>query len=192
MGILKEMWAFIRRNGLRTILVHLVEIYIGALLRFLPGPEGIILRAQFYRLLFKSAGGKLLVYPGTYIVFSQRISVGKRVAFNVNTYLDGRGGLRFGDNVMVGPNCVFSSCEHGYESLDVPMCEQPIRYSAIEVGNDVWLGGNVCVKSGVKIGDGSIVAAGPVVTKDVPPYTIFGGVPGKVIAQRADRATASS
>lgn len=55
---------------------------------------------------------------------------------------------------------------------------------SVEVGNDVWIGSNVLIKGGVTIGDGSIIAMGAVVTKDVPPYSIVGGVPGKLIRYR--------
>lgn len=59
----------------------------------------------------------------------------------------------------------------------------------VEIGNDVWIGTNAVIMGGVKIGDGAIVAAGAVVTKDVPPYAIVGGVPAKVIKYRFDEAT---
>jgi virginiamycin A acetyltransferase len=62
-------------------------------------------------------------------------------------------------------------------------------YGAIEVGHDVWIGQEVRVKGGVKIGTGSVIAAGATVTKDVPPYTIVGGMPAKVIRQRFDDRT---
>ena len=58
-----------------------------------------------------------------------------------------------------------------------------------KIGNDVWIGTKVCVKSGVKIGDGAIIAAGAVVTHDVPAYAIVGGVPAKVIRYRFDEET---
>lgn len=183
-GLFNEFGAFFKRNGLRTILVHLIELYGGWLLRSLPGPEGIWLRGLFYRSLFRGDGRSLLIYPGCYIIFSSRIAVGKRVAINVGTYLDGRGEIVIGDNVMIGPHCILASCEHGFARTDVPMCEQPITYAKITLEDDVWLGGHVCVKSGITIGRGSIVGAGSVVTHDVPPFSIVGGVPAKLIRER--------
>ena len=184
MKFFKEILGFIKRNGLKNIFIHFIELYIGAVLRIFPGVEGLMFRSFFYRILSKSGGKGLLIYPHVYIIFSNKISFGERVAINVNTYIDGRGGISFGNNVMIGPNCIIVSCEHGYSDLTMPMSQQPIKYASINIGNDVWIGGNVCVKSGVKIDDGSIIAAGTVVTGDVPPFCIFGGVPGKVIKYR--------
>ena len=184
MNLVRECIGFVKRNGLKTIAVHLLEVYAGAVLRVLPGPEGLFLRNFFYRIIFKSCGKTLLIYPSVYIIFSHKISVGKRLAINVGSYLDGRGGITIGDNVMIGPNCVLSSCEHGHSRTDIPMAEQNHTYAPIMIGNDVWIGGNCVIKSGVTISDGSIIAAGAIVTKDVPPYCIFGGVPGQVIGYR--------
>ncbi|QSW91588.1 CatB-related O-acetyltransferase [Flavobacterium endoglycinae] len=61
------------------------------------------------------------------------------------------------------------------------------EYRSIEIGNDVWIGENVTIVGGVKIGDGAIIAAGAVVTKDIPPYGVVGGVPGKLIKYRFEQ-----
>ena len=182
--MLGEILSFMRRNGLRAVVTHALELYIGALIRWLPGVEGLMLRGLFYRCLFRSAGENLLIYPSVYIIFSHRMSVGVRVAVNVGTYIDAGGGLEIGDHVMVGPHCIISSREHSIEATGVPMCYQPVRYAKIVIGNDVWIGANVSIRGGVKVGDGSIVAAGAVVIEDVPPNAIVGGVPAKVLRQR--------
>ena len=184
----KELFAFIKRNGVKSIFVHFLELYIGGFLKLLPGIGGLILRDVFYRMLFQSAGKKLIIYPNVYIIFSHKISVGKRVAINVGTYIDGRGGVKMGDNILIGPNCVISSTGHGTASIEIPMAEQAVQYGEIKIGNDVWLGANVFVRMGVTIHDGCIIAAGSVVTTDVPPYSVYGGVPAKLISQRTDKS----
>lgn len=180
----KELIAFYKRNGAKAIIGHFAELYVGGFLKLLPGVEGLILRSFFYRWAFKSAGKNLLIYPNVYLIFCHEMSVGERVAINTGTYIDARGGVSLGNGVMIGPNCVLSTCDHGFERTDIPMYQQPISYGKITIADDVWLGANVVVRRGVTIGEGSIVAAGCVVTKDVPPYTVFGGIPGKVISER--------
>jgi acetyltransferase-like isoleucine patch superfamily enzyme len=183
-GILSDFSDFVRRMGIRTTIGYLVELYIGWVIRGLPGPEGFLLRGWLYRLLMKHVASHPLIYPNCHIIFSHGISLGKRVAINVGSYLDGRGGIEIGDGSMIGPNCILSSCEHGFTSIEIPMYKQPVTLKKIVIQEDVWIGGNVCIKSGVTIGKGSIVGAGSVVTKDIPPYTIVAGVPAKPIRDR--------
>ena len=182
--MLGEIVAFIRRNGMWAVVAHALELYIGVLIRWLPGVEGLILRGLFYRCLFRRAGKNLLIYPGVYIIFSHRMTAGRRVAINVGTYIDAGGGIDIGDHVMVGPHCAISSREHSGEPTGVPMCYQPVQYRKILIGNDVWIGANVSIRGGVKIGDGSVVAAGAVVIEDVPSNAIVGGVPAKILRYR--------
>ena len=190
--MLKEIIAFLRRNGMRAVVTHALEIYIGALLRWLPGIEGLLLRGLFYRALVQRGGKSLLIYPSVYIIFSHRMTVGQRVAINVGTYIDAGGGLEIGDHVMIGPHCIISSREHSIEPSGIPMCYQPVRYREIKIGNDVWLGANVSIRGGVQIGDGSVVAAGAVVVSDVPPNAIVGGVPAKVLRFRGENLRLNS
>ncbi len=186
MKFIEELMGFIKRNGLKSIFFHTVELYFGAILRILPGIEGLVLRAWFYRMMFKSCGPGLLIYPAVYIIFSRKISVGKRVAINVGSYLDGRGGITIGDHVLIGPNCVIASCEHTFKDVNTPIYQQPVKYAPIKIERDVWIGANSFIKCGVTIKEGSVIAAGTVVTKDVPSFCIFGGVPGKVIKFRKE------
>jgi len=91
--------------------------------------------------------------------------------------------ITIGDNGLMGPGvCIFAS-NHGTRAGS-PMRLQPYQEKDVVVGNDVWLGAGVVVLSGVRIGDGAIVAAGTVVTKDVPPAAVVGGVPARVLKCR--------
>ena len=187
MSLLKEICGYISRNGFSTLLIQVVEVYLGFLLRYLPGIEGFVLRSWLYRLIFKKSGQGLYIFPNCTLTFCNRISVGKRVAINVGCYFDGRGEIDIGSDVMFGPNCMIVSCEHGYASTDIPMWKQPISYRKIVIGNDVWVGGGVSIKSGVTIGHGSVIAAGSVVVNDVEPYSVVGGVPAKVLKNRLNQ-----
>lgn len=84
----------------------------------------------------------------------------------------------------MGPGVKMFSSNHSTKKLNIPMNIQPWVEKDIQVGNDVWLGANTVVVAGVNIGNGTVVAAGSVVTKDLPEYVIAGGVPAKPLRSR--------
>lgn len=89
-----------------------------------------------------------------------------------------------GKNVMISDNVSIRDTDHKFDKINVPMIFQGIDTDKIFIEDDVWIGHGVIITKGVKIGKGAIVAAGAVVTKDVPPYTVVGGVPAKIIKYR--------
>jgi acetyltransferase-like isoleucine patch superfamily enzyme len=91
--------------------------------------------------------------------------------------------IQIGNDCLIASGCRFVDHNHGMNLGNV-MREQKSSGSAITLGDDVWLGCNVVVLSGVHIGNGAIVAAGAVVTKSILPYEIWGGVPAKKIGDR--------
>lgn len=182
--MLTEIYRYIRRIGARSFIRHVCEIYIGALFRWLPGPEGLILRNLLYRALFSRADGTMYIYPHVYIAFCDRISTGKRLSINVGCIIDARGGLEFGDNVLIGPHCTIVTSNHVHDDVDVPICFQPLSEVRTVIGNNVWLGASSTLRPGVHIGDGSIIAAGAMVVHHVPPNCIVAGVPAKVVKVR--------
>lgn len=96
-----------------------------------------------------------------------------------------RGPLEIGNDVMMGPDVIIYTENHCTERTDITMRGQgsaPAKQVTIE--NDVWIGARVIILPGVKIGHGSIIAAGAVVTKDIPPFSVAAGVPAKVIKSR--------
>lgn len=98
--------------------------------------------------------------------------------------LNGQGGLTIGKKVLIGAHCCLVAGNHDYSDITLPIADQGFISSGIVLEDGVWLGAGVRVLDGVTIGSGAIVAAGAVVTKDVPPMTIVGGVPAKVIKKR--------
>lgn len=93
--------------------------------------------------------------------------------------------IKIGKYVMMAPHVTIFSQNHCFEDLEKPMCFQGVAPSkSITIGNDVWIGQSVLIMSGRSIGDGCIVAAGSVVTKNVDSYTIVGGNPAKFIKSR--------
>lgn len=98
------------------------------------------------------------------------------------------GHIEIGNNVMMGPRVNLLAENHNFDRTDIPMKEQGVTRGAIIIEDDCWLGANCSVLSNVRIGRGSIIATGAVVTKDVPPYSIVAGVPAKVIKSRTEKA----
>lgn len=95
--------------------------------------------------------------------------------------------VTIGADVAIGPRCVIGGGNYNIGRLDVPIWRQGIqRDRPIVLEDDLWLGSNVTVLSGVRIGRGSIVAAGAVVTHDIPPHTLAGGVPAKPLRRRIE------
>jgi acetyltransferase-like isoleucine patch superfamily enzyme len=91
--------------------------------------------------------------------------------------------IRIGDKVNVGPLCQVIGANHGM-AADRPIGEQPHQSIEVRIGNDVWLGAGSIILPGAKIGDGAVIGAGSVVTGDVPPMSVFAGVPAKKVRDR--------
>lgn len=107
----------------------------------------------------------------------KNIHLGKRVFINSGCKFQDQGGIFIGDDVLVGHNCMIATLNH----VEDPDRRADMVPSPVRIGNKVWIGANVTILPSVTIGDGAILAAGAVVTKDVEPCTIVGGVPAKVI-----------
>lgn len=114
------------------------------------------------------------------------IEIGSNTFIGHSTQVNVGSAFKIGSNCMIAPLCVFTDANHGFQELDRPMKEQPCRYDAITVKDDVWIGSGVVVLGGVTIGKGAVVAAGAVVNKDIPDYEIWGGIPAKKIKSRKD------
>lgn len=117
--------------------------------------------------------------------FNPELSIGDYSGVGVNCLVSGR--TYIGDHVMMGPDCIMYSYSHAHGCLDIPMDQQGFEEETpIHIGNDVWIGARVIILPGVTVGNHVIIGAGAVVTKDVPDYSIVGGVPAKVIRMRTD------
>ena len=115
--------------------------------------------------------------------FDGRLSIGDRSSIGVNAQAFGP--VTIGRNVMMGPECCILTQNHKHNRTDIPMLDQEFEdYQPVVIGDDVWIGRRVIILPGVVVGKGSIVAAGAVVTKNVDPYSIVGGVPAKLLKSR--------
>ena len=147
--------------------------------------------APFIKRSFASCGRSVSIPRGCRFSGIENISVGSRVAFGSGlTVLTTKAKLIIGDDVMFGPNVTIVTGDHridipGRTMYSVTDAEKlPENDADVVIENDVWVGAGVIILKGVTIHTGSVIAAGSVVTKDVEPYSIVGGVPAKLIKKR--------
>lgn len=137
-----------------------------------------------YKLLFKKIGFNVFIDMGCYFRYPNRISIGSNVSINRNCKIFGsyhikNAEIRIGNNVRIGPEVVIFGAGHDHSFINLPNIAD-----SIIIENNVWIGGNSTILHGVTIGNGSIVAAGSVVTTNIPPMKIVGGVPAKILKDR--------
>ena len=140
--------------------------------------------------------GTNVVIPQDVRFFNYNIELGNNVHLGSgNVFMCKNAPIIIGDNVMLGPNVTMITGDHridvvGKYMIDVGEDEKlPENDSPIVLKGDNWIGANATIIKGVTIGEGAVVAAGAVVTSDVPPYAIVGGVPAKVLKYRFDEET---
>lgn len=112
------------------------------------------------------------------------ITIGEHVRINAGTTIVSHAQVRIGRECLIGEYVSIRDGNHG-TTLGTPMRAQPHDGAPITIGDDVWIGRGVCILKGVTIGEGAVIAANSVVTKDVAPRTIVGGVPARVLKERA-------
>lgn len=124
------------------------------------------------------------VNVGSCANMSLYVSIGDESGFGSRCIVESN--VRIGNYVMMGQDVKILARNHVYKSLKTPMCKQGfIQYETI-VGDDVWIGSNAIITPGKKIGNHAIIAAGAIVTKDVPERAIVGGNPARVISYREE------
>ena len=156
--------------------------------------------AHFQRPTTIVGGGKIRIGENTYFSpflelcawenyrgekFSQSIVIGKNCYFGRNNHISSINSIIIGDSLLTGRNVTIIDNNHGsieYEYMIVPPLERRmVSKGSVVIGNNVWIGDKATILAGVRIGDGAIVAANSVVTKDIPDYCVVGGNPAKIL-----------
>jgi len=170
----------------RNILELTVEeswMWLEGLIGWIPGRSGKLLRGVIYSKLW-GFGGKMQIEEGVVIRGCKLLKLGRRVNFARGVWINARGGVVMGNDVMIGPGARVISNGHEMASTERPMIDQGLYSRPIKIGDDVWIGANAIVLPGVEIGSHSVVAAGSIVTKDVPSYVVVAGAPARVVKHR--------
>jgi acetyltransferase-like isoleucine patch superfamily enzyme len=117
--------------------------------------------------------------PGPSICVGDRCFIGRGCEFNISA------GIEIGADTLVASGCKFIDHDHGFADRDVLIGQQSPATAPITIGPDVWLGVNVVVLRGTRIGRGSVIAAGSVVRGEIPEYEVWGGVPARRLKVRS-------
>lgn len=199
-----------RKNVGQKILLEF-SLWANAFLRSLPGVVGLKIRRLCITPFLRKCGKGLMIMEQSRISGFKNIEVGEKVAFGVDSFItasgiigtenlvfgnnvrmnknvminaDVGGEILIGNNVLIGPNVVIRATDHVWKDKDQPLNKPRVAGGKIVIEDDVWLGANVVVVPNVHIGQGAVIAAGAVVTKDVEKFDVVGGVPAKRIASR--------
>ena len=141
---------------------------------------------SFYLSIFFSAkiGRRVVFYPGIWIFTGRNLIVGDDVDFARGVLVTTDGGVSIGDRVLIGYGTHILSSNHIVPKAPARIFDSGHSKAPVSIESDVWIGSNCIILPGVTVGEGAVVAAGSVVTKDVPAFTYVAGVPAKVIKLR--------
>ncbi|MDE7395248.1 MAG: sugar O-acetyltransferase [Clostridiales bacterium] len=140
-------------------------------------PEEI--RALFSALIGQELDEGFGLFPPFNADYGQNIKIGKRVFINSGCCFQDQGGIEIGDDVLIGQQVVIATLNHDLN----PEQRASMMPAPVKIGNRVWVGAHATILAGVLVGDNSVIAAGAVVTKDVPANVVVAGVPAKIIKQ---------
>ena len=179
-SILKiEGWAAIE-NGVRLRFANNITLHNGSYL-----DQGVYLHAcpagiEIGANTIVMHGAILHVYNFREMPHS-RIKIGRDCLVGEYTVIRGQGGVVIGDRVYTSPHSQFIAVNHVFEDKEISFTKQGITAKGIVIEDDVWIGSGAIITDGVRVGKGSVVAAGAVVTTDVSPHSVVGGIPAKLI-----------
>jgi acetyltransferase-like isoleucine patch superfamily enzyme len=144
-------------------------------------------------LLDTTLGGKISLGSNNEILngclimtYGGSVTIGSNCSVNPYTIIYGHGkGTIIGNNVLIAGQCMIIPSNHNFSRTDIPINQQGETSKGIVIEDNVWIGAGCKILDGVTIKEGAIIAAGAVITKDVPPSSIVGGVPAEIIKVRA-------
>ena len=130
-------------------------------------------------LIGRPVGEGFAMFPPFHTDYGMNITIGRNVFINSGCTFQDQGGIEIGDGALIGHQVSIATINH---DLD-PEKRGSMEFHPVRIGRNVWIGDHASILPGVTVGDGSVIAAGAVVTKDVPAGVIVGGVPARIIRQ---------
>lgn len=147
-------------------------------------PFFVWMKKSLLKLMGARIGRHVVIYPGVWITPGRNLEIGDGVDLAKDVIITTGGGVRIGERTLVGYRTQILSANHTIPPAGEPFPVSGDSFAQINIGNDVWIGANCIITAGVTIGPGAVVAAGSVVTRDVPANGIVAGVPAKIIRTR--------
>lgn len=135
---------------------------------------------------FSLGRNSIIECTGVIRELGEELVIGDNVGIAANAFIAMRGKIKIGSNTIFGPGVSIHAENHNFQETDKPIKLQGATRKGIKIGEDCWIGSKAIILDGVTIGNHCVIAAGAVVTKDVPDYAIAGGVPAKVIKMRKE------
>jgi acetyltransferase-like isoleucine patch superfamily enzyme len=159
------------------------------LLKWISEMHSHSIRMFFYRYIFNiNISSHAVIYYDCEIRQHNLLTIGKGSVIGDHTILDARGGgVTIGNNVVLASHVSIWTLQHDYRDAEF-RCTKG-HYGSVRIGDRAWIGPNVIILHDVEIGEGAVIAAGAVVTKDVPAFTLVGGIPAKYIGERPHNLT---
>lgn len=168
------------RATFRELIHSQLDPLVVSLVGWIPTIAGFVLRNLAYRACGMRAGGFFWIQPRVTLVNLHQLRVGRNFGCNSGTYINAIGGIKCGDNVLIGANVTISSGKHEIDRLASPIFQSPVVPMPITIESDVWIGAGASILPNVRIAEGTVVGANCVVTRDTQPYSVVVGIPGKI------------
>jgi maltose O-acetyltransferase len=173
------------RNKIASIRRRLIMRIVSGGYRYVHSTECVDLmwdvRKNFYKSKMAFCGDGVQIYPSVVIHGPESVRIGTGTSLNSFIHIWGNGGVTIGDRVMIASHTIITSLTHDYTQADMTKTYIP---KPVTIEDDVWIGSNAIILPGVRIGKGSVIGAGSIVTSDIPPYALAYGTPAKVMKYR--------
>lgn len=160
------------------------ELIMGLILALPRYPIFLYIKKSFLSLMGAKIGRRVIIYPGVWIAPGRFLVIEDDVDLAKDVLITTSGGVFIGKRTLIGYRTQILSANHSVPKRGEIIPVSGDKLEKVVIMNDVWIGANCIITPGVTIGEGAIVGAGSVVTKDVIPYSIVGGVPAKLIKMR--------
>ncbi|RIH63238.1 acyltransferase [Mariniphaga sediminis] len=142
------------------------------------------IKRTFLILQGAKIGRWVTYYPGIRIGFAKKVKLGSHVDLAWGVIITTKGGIEIGDRTLIGYRTQILSANHAIPANHERIFQSGHLSAKVTIGKDVWIGANCIILPGVSIGEGAVIAAGSVVTKNIEPFTIAGGIPAKKLKER--------